>query len=675
VTQKELNLGILAHVDAGKTTLTERLLFEAGVIREVGSVDVGTTQTDSLALEQQRGITIKSAVASFALEDVHVNLIDTPGHPDFIAEVERVLSVLDGAVLVISAVEGVQPQTRILMRALKRLRIPTLLFANKIDRPGASNERVVEAISDRLTPAIVPMGIAHSLGTRAASFRLFEADDPGFRSKLGEVLAEHDDGILASYIEDEAGVPDRRLREGLASQTKRVLVHPLFFGSALTGAGVQPLMAGIAELLPSSAGDSDGPLSATVFKIERGPSGDKIAYARMFSGTVRTRDKLHFGSGLEDKVTNIAVFERGGAVQRPSVPAGSVAKLSGLKDIRIGDRIGELSTKRAPHQFAPPTLESVVVAGNADDRSRLAVALAELAEQDPLINVRRNELHNEISVSLYGEVQREVIHATLAIDYGIEATFREPTPLHIERPIGTGEAFEVLHAKTKSNVTGKSSPESSNPFLATLGLRIDPAPIGSGIDVRLDVDVRLVPLYVFKTVGAFIEHMAVYVRETLAEGLYGWQVTDCTVTITDSGYRAPGTTTGDVRKLTPLVLMQALAGAGTTVCEPVVQGRLEIPADSIGSVVAALGRLGGVVETQAQRGELATIETVMSAARAHEIQRQLSGLTGGEGVLESSFVGYEPVQGDQPVRRRTTANPLNRDEYLLYLAGRAREGA
>ena len=199
MSQKELNLGILAHVDAGKTTLTERLLYEAGVIRDVGSVDAGTTQTDTLALERQRGITIKSAVTSFAIGDVHVNLIDTPGHPDFIAEVERVLSVLDGAVLVISAVEGVQPQTRILMRALQRLRVPTLLFVNKIDRAGADDERVLQAISERLTPAIVPMGTTHDLGTRAARFVPFDAATP----RLAEVLAEHDDEILAAYVDDE----------------------------------------------------------------------------------------------------------------------------------------------------------------------------------------------------------------------------------------------------------------------------------------------------------------------------------------------------------------------------------------------------------------------------------------------------------------------------------------
>src|SRR5438034_6142487 len=165
---KTLNLGIVAHVDAGKTTLTERLLHAAGVIDEVGSVDKGTTQTDSLPLEQQRGITIKAAVVSFELDGVTVNLIDTPGHPDFIAEVERVLSVLDGAVLVVSAVEGVQPQTRILMRALERLRIPTLLFINKIDRAGAHCGRVLHEISTRLTAAIVAMTSVAGEGTRAA---------------------------------------------------------------------------------------------------------------------------------------------------------------------------------------------------------------------------------------------------------------------------------------------------------------------------------------------------------------------------------------------------------------------------------------------------------------------------------------------------------------------------
>jgi len=181
---RTLNLGILAHVDAGKTSLTERLLYNAGVIREIGSVDRGSTQTDSLALERARGITIKSAVVSFEIAGVTVNLIDTPGHPDFIAEVERVLNVLDGAVLVISAVEGVQAQTRVLMRTLQRLRIPSVIFVNKIDRGGADPEGVLRSIAEKLTPAVVAMGSVSAAGSRVAAF----AQDGPATAELAELL-------------------------------------------------------------------------------------------------------------------------------------------------------------------------------------------------------------------------------------------------------------------------------------------------------------------------------------------------------------------------------------------------------------------------------------------------------------------------------------------------------
>ena len=319
---RTLNLGILAHVDAGKTSLTERLLYAAGVIDEIGSVDDGNTQTDSLALERRRGITIKSAVVSFTIGDVAVNLIDTPGHPDFIAEVERVLGALDGAVLVISAVEGVQAQSRVLMRALQRLSVPTLLFVNKIDRRGARPERVLEGIAAKLSPAIIPMGAA----TDAR---------PGRRLRL----ADHDDAFLADYVDDSA-VCYARLREGLAALTKQARVHPVFFGSARTGAGIDALTAGIRELLPAAEGDADGPVSGTVFKIERGDNGEKIAYVRLRSGAVHVRDRLRIRGSDEAKVTAIDVFDRGSAVRRPSVAAGQIGKLRGLRDVQIGDEIG-----------------------------------------------------------------------------------------------------------------------------------------------------------------------------------------------------------------------------------------------------------------------------------------------------------------------------------------------
>jgi ribosomal protection tetracycline resistance protein len=647
--QRTLNLGILAHVDAGKTTLTERLLHAAGVIDEIGSVDDGTTQTDTLALEQQRGITIRSAVVSFAIDDVTVNLIDTPGHPDFIAEVERVLSVLDGVVLIVSAVEGVQSQTPLLMRALERLHVPTVIFVNKIDRAGASDERVLDAISERLTPGIVAMGSARALGTRAADFTPWSADDAAFRARLAETLAEGDEGILAAYVDDETEISYDRLRPELAAQTKRAAVHPVFFGSAITGAGVEPLMAGIAELLPAAEGDVEGPASGTVFKIERGPTGEKIAYVRLFSGTVRTRDRLRFGRDGEGKVTAINVFDRGSAEQRPSVSAGEIGKLWGLAEIQVGDSIGELPSTAPRHQFAPPTLESVVEPLDPYDAHGLHLALVQLAEQDPLIDVRRNDAGQETSVSLYGEVQKEVIQATLANDYGIDVTFRETTTICIERPIGTGEAIEILHAE-------------SNPFLATIGLRVDPAPVDSGIELQLQVDPRTTPLYLYKTLESFTEHMDEYIRRTLREGLFGWQVADCIVTMTKCTYsvpdgppsrRGPLSTAADFRKLTPIVLIQALEQARTAVCEPVVRAGLEIPTDTIGAVMAALARLGAAVETPSLQGRLYAIEAALPAARAQDLQRELPGLTGGEGVLESTFAGYQPVVGDPPTRRRT----------------------
>jgi ribosomal protection tetracycline resistance protein len=617
--RRTLNLGILAHVDAGKTTLTERLLYAAGVIEEVGSVDKGTTQTDSLALEQQRGITIKSAVVSFPIDGVTVNLIDTPGHPDFIAEVERVLSVLDGSVLVISAVEGVQPQTRILWRALQRLHIPTLLFVNKIDRPGADPEGVLDAIEQRLTPEVLPMGSADGLGTRSAEFAPF-----------GPADAE------------------------LAERARAGAVHPVFFGSALTGAGVQEVMNGIAHLLPAQDGDDEGLLSARVFKIERGTGGDRIAYTRLFSGTVHVRDRLDAG-----KVTALRVFADGDAVQRDEAQAGEIARLWGLGEVRIGDWLGE-PRSGVEHHFAPPTLEAVVAAADAADGQRLRVALGQLAEQDPLIDIRQDDTRGEISVSLYGEVQREVIEATLANEYGLEVEFRETTTICVERPTASGEAVEILNTP-------------SNPFHADLGLRLDAAEPGSGVEMRFDVDPRDAPLYVFKTFDSFAEHMDEFVNLALEEGLHGWQVTDCVVTMTKIGYsladgppsrRGPMPTSRDLQRLTPLVLAQALRQGGSTVCEPVFRIAAEVPTDAVGPVLAALGRLGAGGATPSSRGELTVLETALPASRVQELRRGLPGLTGGEGVLETEFAGYQPVAGEPPTRQRTRPNPLDLDAYL-----------
>lgn len=662
---KTLNLGILAHVDAGKTSLTERLLHAAGVIDEVGSVDDGSTRTDSLSLERQRGITIKSAVVSFVIGgDVTVNLIDTPGHPDFIAEVERVLDVLDGAVLVISAVEGVQARTRVLMRTLHRLRIPTLLFVNKTDRTGARYGHVLRAIGQKLTPDALAMGSVSELGTREAGFVPYGPADAGFTARMAELLADHDDALLEAYVEDVDGasLPYGRLREELAVQSREGLLHPVFFGSAITGAGVESLTAGIRELLPAGEGEPDGPVSGTVFKVERTAGGQKTAYVRMHSGTVRVRDRVSVG-GTEGKITGISVFGDGTAVRRDAVTAGRIGKLSGLDGVRVGDVIGRAREQRAGrHHFAPPTLETVIEPCSPADKGALHVALTQLAEQDPLIGLRQDELRGETSVSLYGEVQKEVIEATLADEFGIEVAFRESTTLCIERPAGTGEAVETM----------KKEP---NPFLATVGLRIEPAPAGTGVDYRLGVELGSMPY-------AFMRAVEDTVRETLQQGLHGWRIPDCRVTMTHSGYaprqshahavfdKSMSSTGADFRHLTPLVVMAALRQAGTVVHEPMHHFTLEIPAETYGAVLPVLSRLRAVPRTSAVHGPSYVLEGEIPAASIHGLEQQLPTLTSGEGVLECVFAHHRPVSGPVPERPRTDHDPLNRKEYLLRVVRR-----
>ncbi|NUW41792.1 elongation factor G [Nonomuraea rhodomycinica] len=668
---RTLNLGILAHVDAGKTSLTERLLHAAGVIDEVGSVDDGNTQTDTLALERRRGITIKSAVVSFTVggaDGVTVNLIDTPGHPDFIAEVERALGVLDGAVLVVSAVEGVQAQTRVLMRTLRRLRIPAIIFVNKIDRSGADPGRVLRAVAERLTPDAVPLGAVRAPGTRAAAFVPYGPRDAAFLSGLAETLAERDDALLAAYVAGGPALSHGRLRRALADQTARARAYPVLFGSAITGAGTDALLAGIEELLPAAEGDAGAPASGTVFKVERGPAGERVAYVRARSGTFRVRERVRFGppeqpEGREGRITAIRVFDRGGAGPRAALTAGRIGTVLGLPEARIGDEIreagrpGPASGARGGGWFAPPSLETVVVPRRPAERGALRAALAELAEQDPLIALRQDDERQEISVSLYGEVQKEVLQATLAADHGLEVTFRETTTICVERPAAAGEAVELLG-------------QDGNPFVATVGLRVEPAPPGSGVAFRVDAPLGSLPLYVYKSAGELAEAIGGTVRETLRQGLRGWEVVDCAVTLTRSGYVSPASTARDFRLLTPLVLMSALRRAGTVVCEPVHRFHLEVPADTVAQAVAVLGRLRAVHGGTAWRGAWCELEGDIPAAEIHRLERQVPALTRGEGVLETSFDRYRPVRGPAPVRRRHGRDPLDREQYLLHVARR-----
>ncbi len=607
-----LNLGIVAHVDAGKTSLTERLLHHSGVIDRPGSVDRGDTTTDSLALERERGITIRASVASFPAGHVTVNVLDTPGHPDFIAEVDRSLAVLDGAVLVLSAVEGVQAQTLVLMRALQRLRLPVIVFVNKIDRRGARPEAVVDAVARRLSPDVLPVQ------------RVFGAGTP------------------AARVEP---LPDDGLRDWLAGESRRGSAHPVLFGSAVTGVGVPELAAALGTYLPvvDGGGRADGgegrsadggEPSGVVFAIDR-EDGRKRAFVRMRSGALRLRDRLDLGHGRAERITGLGVASRGTLEPRSTARAGQIAVVHGLSTARVGDVVGRArpGDERAS-QFPPPSYETVVGAAPGD-RGRLYAALTELAEQDPLIRVRRRE--QEITVSLYGEVQREVLAAILQREYGVDARFGEVRTARTERLVGAGHALEVMK-------------QDGNTFLATIGLRLEPVPVGAGVTFDLECERGSMP-------PAFFDATEDTVRRGLARGPLRFPVPDARVIMTHSGYaprqshmhqkfnKAMSSTGADFRGLTPRVLATAVRRAGTVVCEPVHRFVIEVPDNAVGPVASLVGRLGGVpFESRATAAGIAVVRGEIPAGAVAALQRDLPGLTRGEGMCRTEHDRFEPVR-------------------------------
>ncbi|MEQ4717045.1 translation factor GTPase family protein [Nonomuraea sp. B19D2] len=618
-----LNIGILAHVDAGKTSLTERLLFETGVIDRLGSVDEGSTQTDTGEIERRRGITIRAAVASFplsgALGDLRVNLVDTPGHSDFVAEVERALGVLDGAVLVLSAVEGVQPHTRVLMKTLRRLRLPTLIFVNKIDRAGARERELLADIRRRLSPYSVALNTVRRLGSKAAT-----TAEVAFPEEAAEVLAEGDDGLLELLVEGKT--PDfGQVRAALARQCAVGEAYPVLFGSALTGQGVAELLDAI-HLLPAVRqpdADPEEAARASVFAIERAPSGEKAAYLRVRGGALRAREHLTFHRGREAYDGRLTALAVAGAPGRRHAVAGDIVKVWGVPEIRVGDTVGEPGRVNQAH-FTPPSLETVVRPRVPGQEPRLHAALVALAEQDPLIGTR-TLAGGETSVLLYGEVQKEVIGETLARDFGVEAVFEPSRPVYFERPSGAAEAVEEIQRHGR------------NEFMATVGLRVEPGVTGSGVGYRLEVDLGSLPLAFHRAIEESV-HLA------LREGPRGWPVTDVLVTLTRTGYDAPVTVAADFRGRTPIVLMRALRLAGTTVYEPCHRFELEVPLEAFSAVTAALAALGGEVRDADRRDDTWVLAGEIPAAAVHEFERRLPGLSHGEGVWWSASAGDRPTR-------------------------------
>ncbi|WP_242212902.1 translation factor GTPase family protein [Bacillus cereus group sp. BfR-BA-01383] len=640
-----INIGIVAHVDAGKTSLTERILYETNVIKEVGRVDSGSTQTDSMELERQRGITIKASVVSFFIDDIKVNVIDTPGHADFIAEVERSFRVLDGAILVISAVEGVQAQTKILMRTLQKLNIPTILFINKIDRSGANSEKVMKQIKEMLSNEVFPFYSVHNEGTKAARIIEYKSYDDCI-----ERLAPYNESLLASYVNNEI-VPDALLRKELEQQIQQANVYSIFFGSAMTGMGVPELLENISALFPANNSSQDEELSGVVFKIEREHSGEKIAYVRVFSGSLHVRkyvDIQRNGSlSHKEKIKKMCMFHNGDAVQTSTVHSGDFCKVWGLSDIKIGDIIGELTDYIKDIHFAEPQMEAAISALPKERIHDLHAALMELCEEDPLIKVWKDDVHNELYIRLFGEVQKEVIETTLYEKYNLQVTFSNTRVVCIEKPIGVGNSMEVMGEK-------------ANPFYATIGFKIERGEFNSGITYKLGVELGSLPL-------AFHKAIEDTVFQTLKQGLYGWEVTDISVTLTHTGYASPVTTASDFRNLTPLVLMDALKQAETYVYEPVNEFELTVPEQAISTAMYKLAAIPATFAEPILNNDSYQLTGSLPVAKTENFKRMLHSFTEGEGIFTTTPAGFIKLKPPFPTRKRVDYNPLNRKDYLLHV--------
>ncbi len=644
VLSSSLNLGIVAHVDAGKTSLTERLLFNAGATTALGSVDAGTTRTDSMDVERRRGITVRSAVTSFRLDDLVVNLLDTPGHPDFIAEVERSLGVLDAAVMVVSSVEGVQPQTVAIWRALQRIGVPAVVFVNKMDRAGADMLRVVEQVRRRLTPSIVQLARARGEGGRQVDVTPVPLTDESVVASV----AEGDDGLLARWVfrqHVQRSDVVRAIRLGVS----RAALTPVVCGSAITGAGVPVLTRLLTELLPR-ADQGGGPVAGTVFAVDR-DDGGRRAWIRLWAGELRVRDHVAFAGGRSGRLTQVAVSAPGRLEMSAFARAGQIAVVRGPEP-RIGDHLGH-PPRRRTHSFAPATLQALVEPEHPTQRTALYAGLSELADEDPLIDLRVDETDGEAAVSLHGEVQKEVIEALLEDRYGVRARFLETSVVCLERVAGAGSSVDRIKS-------------GGNPYLAGIGLRVEAAPAGHGVAFSPGVERGNLP-------AAFIAATEEGVRSALRQGLHGWQVTDCLVTMTESGYwprqsrphqkfdKAVSSVAADFRNLAPVVVMAAVARAGTRVCEPIERFELEVPDDACNAVLALMGRMGAATHDTVPGAGYTRFVGHLASAAVPELASRLPDVSSGEGVLTRWLDHYAPVAGvPPPSRRRSGWDPLDR---------------
>ncbi len=647
------NIGIFAHVDAGKTTTTEQILYHSGRTRSLGSVDNGTALTDWLDVERERGISVRAAVTRFAWRDVAVNVIDTPGHVDFVAEVERSLRVMDGAVLIVSAAEGVQAQTEMIWQALRERGLPTIIFINKLDRVGADPQRVLAEVRRLLTDTAVPIqapdGVEAAYIGNSELLELQPDQLPqhavAYKEQLLESAAEQDEWLLERYLSEQPIETDE-LAQWTWSRTREARIVPVLFGAANRGIGIEALMNVMVQGVLEPGGDEQAAVSGVVFKLERDPLMGRMAYVRMYSGTIRNREAVRNATqDIEEKVSQIRKVDGQRSEDIGVLEAGDIAAVCGWNRVRIGDVIGDPAHVPGAQRMAVPLLTVKVRWRDPSDYPAIVAALQELADEDPLLDLQWLQEQRELHLKVMGPIQVEVLSHVMRSRFGLEVDFEAPSVIYKETPAGIGEGYVAYLAP--------------KPCWAILRFRIEPLERGSGLQyaslVRSD-----------KLLESYQNEVERRVPEALQQGLRGWEVTDLKVTLVEGEHHIWHTHPLDFVVATPMGIMDGLNRIGTKLLEPMLRFRLSVPEEVGGKVMHELLSMRGRFDTPVVRQERMELEGELPVATSLDFPARLGSMTKGRGVLTTFFAGYQECPADVEAERiRVGVNPLDTAKYIL----------
>ena len=634
---KIINIGILAHVDAGKTTLTESLLYTSGAILELGSVDKGTTRTDTMFLERQRGITIQAAVTSFNWNDYKINIVDTPGHTDFITEVYRSLSVLDGAILVISAKDGVQAQTRILFHALQKMNIPTIIFINKIDQYGINLNNIYQNIKEKLSNDIIVMQNV-TLTPEISIKNIIDLDE-------WDPVISKNDKLLKKYIAGEK-LTIQELTQEEYRCVKKGSLFPIYHGSAKNNIGTQQLIEAISNLFCPEMNKNYSELCGRVFKIEYTDHKQRLVYLRLYSGTLHLRDTIVLSEKKKVKLTEIYIPSNGEMIQTKIVCSGDIFIIPN-NTLRLNDIIG--NEKILPcnvwNDKTVPILRTRIEPIKIEEREKLLDALTEIADTDPLLRYYVDTITHEIIISFLGTVQLEVICSLLIEKYHINIRIEDPTVIYLEKPLQ--KADYTIHIEVPPN-----------PFWASIGLSITPLPIGSGIQYESKV-----------SLGYLNQSFQNAVREGinygLEQGLYGWKVTDCKICFEYGVYYSPVSTPSDFRFLAPIVLEQTLKKAGTQLLEPYLSFILFTPQEYFSRAYNDAQKHCAIIETSQSKNDEVIFTGHIPVRCINEYRNTLTLYTNGQAVFLTELKDYQIATCEPVIQSRRPNNRIDKVRHMF----------